>query len=275
MQSQSDLNKSGLLLRDKVAVIFGAGGSIGSEVASEFSREGASVFLSGRHFDPVERVAGEIRASDGKAQAEEVDALDEKAVNAYLDRVQEQTGRIDIAFNVVGPQPLEYDNGKSTIELSYEKFLIPMNTYVASNFLTARAAARHMIPHHSGVILFVTAILSRGVVPRTSAIGAAFGAVESMIRCFATEWSPSGVRVAGIRSSAMLETRTIHQSFESMVQTLGITREQITEQLKQSTLLKRLPIVDDTAKIAAFLASNRANTITGAIINSSCGQVVD
>ena len=258
-----------------MAVIFGAAGAIGSRVAREFSHEGASIFLSGRHLDPVEMTAKEIRASEGKAHATEVDALDEKAVNVYLDHVMEQAGRIDIVFNAVGHQPIEFDHGKSTMELSYEKFLIPMNTYVASNFITSRAAARHMLPRHSGVILFITATASRGIAPNISAIGAAMGALEAMMRCFAAEWSPSGVRVVGIRSSGMLDTRTINWTLENRARTVGLTKEQFTERVKQSTLLKRLPFVDDTAKIAAFLASDRANTMTGAIINDTCGQVLD
>jgi 3-oxoacyl-[acyl-carrier protein] reductase len=158
-------NESRLLLHDKVAVIFGAGGAIGSQIAGEFSREGATVFLSGRHLDPVEKVARDIRVSNGKAHPAEVDALNEKAVKVYLERVIDQAGRIDIAFNAVGPQPIEFDDGKSTMELAYEKFLIPMNMYVASNFLTARAAARHMLGRHSGTILFITAPPSLGIAP--------------------------------------------------------------------------------------------------------------
>jgi 3-oxoacyl-[acyl-carrier protein] reductase len=268
-------NESRLLLNDKVTAIFGAGGAIGSQVAREFSHEGATIFLSGRRLDSVEKVAKEIRPSNGKADAREVDALDEKAVNDYLDYVIEQAGRIDIVFNAVGPQPIEFDNGKSTMELSFEKFVIPMNTYVASNFLTARAAARHMLPRHSGVILFITATPSMGIAPYTSSIGAAMGALEAMMRCFAAEWSPLGVRVVGVRSAGMRDTRTIHQTFENMGRTIGLTREQFTEQVKQQTLLKYMPVVDDTAKIAAFLASDHANSITGAIVNSTCGQVID
>jgi NADP-dependent 3-hydroxy acid dehydrogenase YdfG len=99
-----DENESGTLwLHDKVAVIFGADGAIGSQVAREFSSEGATVFLSWRRLDPVEEVTKEIRASNGKADAAEVDALDEKAVNAYVDGVLEQAGKIDIVFNAIGP----------------------------------------------------------------------------------------------------------------------------------------------------------------------------
>jgi len=277
MKNQNQIlseNDSSVLLQNKVAVIFGAGGVIGSQVAREFSHEGASVFLSGRRLDPIQKVAEEIRVASGKAVAAEVDALDEKAVNGYLDRVVEQAGKIDIIYNAVGPQAIEYDNGKSAMEVSYEKFLIPLNTYVASNFLTARAAARQMLPRHSGVILFITGTPSTGI-SHTSAIGAAMGALEAMMRCFALEWSPSGVRVVCVRSGGMTDTRTIQQSIESGARTMGISREQFAEQLKQSYLLKRQPVSDDTAKIAAFMASDRANTITGAIINATCGHVID
>jgi NAD(P)-dependent dehydrogenase (short-subunit alcohol dehydrogenase family) len=118
-----------------------------------------------------------------------------------------------------------------------------------------------MLPRHSGVILFITGTPSRGI-PHTSAIGAAIGAVEAMVRCFALEWSPSGVGVVCIRSGGMSDTRTIHQSIENAARTMGLTREQFAEQLKQDYLLKRQPVSDDTEKIAAFLASDRANTMT-------------
>jgi len=262
------------LLQNKVAVVFGAAGAVGSKVASVFSYEGAHVFLSGRRLDPINKVAKEIHVANGKADAAEVDALDEEAVTAYLDRVVGEAGRIDIVYNAVGPQAIEYDNAKPAIEVSYEKFQIPLNTYVVSNFLTARAAARHMLPRHSGVILFITGTPSRGLA-YVSAIGTAMGAIESMMRCFAQEWSPSGVRVICVRSGGMSDTRTIQQSIDISAHTTGLTGEQIAEQLKQSYLLKRQPVSDDTAKIAAFMASDRANTITGAIINATCGHVID
>ena len=77
MESQHQLyeNKQ---LEDKVAVIFGAGGATGSQVAREFSKEGATVFLSGRHLPSVEKIVGEILTYQGKAHAAEVDALNEQ-----------------------------------------------------------------------------------------------------------------------------------------------------------------------------------------------------
>jgi 3-oxoacyl-[acyl-carrier protein] reductase len=259
------------LLHDKVVTIFGAGGAIGSQVAREFSKEGATVFLSGRHLSSVESVAKEIQASHGKAEAAEVDALNERVVTTYIDNIVKRTGKVDIVFNAMGLQPVDFDHGKSTMDLSYEKFMIPVTTYVASNFLTARAAARHMLPRHSGVIVFLTATPAKGVAPHAAGVGTAFGAIEALSRCLAAEWSPSGVRVVCIRSGGMYDTNTIQQAFKSR----GLSKEAIWDNIKQGYLLKRMPVVNDTAMIAAFIASDRANTLTGTIINASCGQVLD
>jgi len=84
------------LLTNKRAVIFGAGGAVGSAVAREFAAQGATVFLSGRTLDAVEQVAQEIQQDGGIAYAAEVDALDEQAVQAYLDRVAQEGGSIAI-----------------------------------------------------------------------------------------------------------------------------------------------------------------------------------
>ena len=263
-----------MLLHDKTAVIFGAGGAIGSQVAREFAREGAAVFLSGRHLASVENVAKAIRGAKGTAEAAEVDALDEQAVTAYLERVAQAGGSIDILLNVVGPQPKDYGNATSTMELPLEQYLLPLTTLVPSQFITARAAARHMIRQKGGVILFVTAPPARGGANST-AIGTAFGAMESLLRCLAADLGPAGVRVVGLRAGAMMETRTIQQTLENAVNTLGVSKEQIVSTLEQRTLLGRLPTVADTARLAAFLASNGARTITGAIVNASSGMVID
>ena len=262
------------LLTHRHAVIFGAGGAIGTAVAKEFAAQGATVFLSGRRLAAIEQVAEEIHQDGGVAYAAGVDALDEQAVNAYLDRVVQEAGSIDILFNVMGPQPKDYGNATSTMELPLEQFLLPLTTMVPSQFITARAAARHMVQQHSGVILFLTAHPARGMANAT-AIGSAFGAMEALLRCLATDLGPAGVRVVGIRSGAMVETRTIQQSVENAAHRLSVSKEQVVSMLEQATLLKRLPTVADTARLAAFLASDGARNLTGAIVNASSGSVID
>jgi NADP-dependent 3-hydroxy acid dehydrogenase YdfG len=91
-----------MMLKDKVAVIYGAGGAIGGAVARAFAREGARLFLTGRARASVEAVAKEIVTAGGSADAAEVDALDEQAVDKHLQSVIDKAGRIDISFNAVG-----------------------------------------------------------------------------------------------------------------------------------------------------------------------------
>jgi 3-oxoacyl-[acyl-carrier protein] reductase len=263
-----------LLLAQKHAVIVGAGGAVGTAVAKEFAAHGATVFLAGRRLATVEQLATDIREQGGSAQAAEVDALDEPAVNTFLERVAHEAGHIDVFLNVMGPQPNEYGNNTPTLELPLEQFLVPLETLVASQFITARAAARHMVRQGSGVILFVTAILSRGFANGT-AIGSAFGAMESLLRCLAVDLGPAGVRVVGIRSGAMVDTGTIQQSLDTAARRLSVPKAQLVSALEQATLLKRLPTVADTARLAAFLASDAARTLTGAIVNASSGGVID
>jgi NAD(P)-dependent dehydrogenase (short-subunit alcohol dehydrogenase family) len=262
------------LLQNKRAVIFGAGGAVGMAVAKEFAAQGATVFLSGRRLAAISQVAASIHQDSGVASAAEVDALDEQAVNTYLDRVA-QEGSIDILLNAVGPQPKDYGNGSNTLELPLEQFLLPLSTLVPSQFITARAAARHMVRQHSGVILFVTAGLQMTKTPNVTAIGAAFGAMEALVRCLATDLGPAGVRVVGIRSGAMVETRTIQQGIERVVNTMGVTPAQVVAQFEQATLLRRLSTAADTARVAAFLASDGARTMTGALVNASSGRIID
>jgi 3-oxoacyl-[acyl-carrier protein] reductase len=261
-------------LEGKVAVIFGAGGQVGAAVARELAAQGARLFLSGRTTSRVRAAAGAISAA-GQTAAAELDALDEEAVNRHVDQVVETTGRIDIVFNAMGPQPTEYGNGTSTMDLTIEEFMLPITTIVPSAFITARAAARHMVREGSGVLIFLSGTPSRGVAPNTSAIGAAFGAVESLTRSLAVELGPLGVRVVCVRTMGMAETRTMQQTYEMAATTMGVPKEKMAEIVTSKAVLRRSPSLVDTAKLISFLASDEAGSITGAIVNSSAGQVLD
>ncbi len=262
------------LLQNKHAVIFGASGEVGTGAAKEFAAQGATVFLSGRRLSAVEHLATEIQQAGGIAYAAEVDALDEQAVQSYLDSVAQQVGSIDILLNVMGPQAKDYGNGTSTLELPLEQYLLPLTTLVPSQFITARATARHMVQQHSGVILFVTATPVRGMA-NGSAISSAFGAMESLLRSLAIDLGHAGVRVVGLRSGGMMETRTLQQSIENVTQTLQLPKEQVVSAIEQASLLKYHSTVADTAKLLAYLASDGAATLTGAIVNATSGTIID
>jgi NAD(P)-dependent dehydrogenase (short-subunit alcohol dehydrogenase family) len=263
------------ILQDKDAVVFGAGGSIGAAVAREFALEGAQVFLAGRTQSSVEDLARQIAAAGGRANAAAVNALDDAAVSAYLDRIVRQTGRIDIVFNATGPRASEYGNGKTAADLKIEEFMVPLTTVVKSQFITARAAARHMVNRHSGVIIFLTGSPARGHVRGTTAIGAAFGAIESLTENLATEVGPDGVRVVCLRTTANTDSRTIQETMEALATAMKVTKDQIIAQMVGMNFLKVPASVSDTAKAAVLIASDRGRLITGTVVNSTAGAALD
>jgi NADP-dependent 3-hydroxy acid dehydrogenase YdfG len=114
-----------MLLENKTAVIYGAGGAIGGAVARAFASEGAKLFLTGRQREPVEVVAKEVVSPGGSAEAAEVDALDEQAVEKHLQSVIDMAGRVDISFNAVGIPDAKI-LGVPLVELDVEQFSLPI-----------------------------------------------------------------------------------------------------------------------------------------------------
>jgi 3-oxoacyl-[acyl-carrier protein] reductase len=262
------------MLHGKRAVIFGAGGSIGAAVASEFAAEGAEVFLAGRTRSNVDAVAQRIEKAGHHAQAAVIDALDDAAVNTYIDGVG-KVGQLDIVFTAVGPLANEYGNTKHATDLTVDEFMLPLATVVKSQFIAARAAARHMIKRRSGVILFLTGSPARGHVEGATAIGTAFGAIESLTENLAVEVSPCGVRVVCLRTTANTDSRTMQQTMDAVVSKMHITREQALAGMANLNFLKVPATVSDTAKAAVLLVSDRARLLTGTVVNSTAGAALD
>jgi 3-oxoacyl-[acyl-carrier protein] reductase len=263
------------LLRDKRAVVFGAGGSIGSAVATELAAEGAEVVLAGRTVSSIERVAKEIIDAGGRAHVEVVDALDAAAVDDCIESIVRQTGSVDIEFNATGPRVSEYGNGTCAVDLAVDQFMTPVETVLRSQFITARAAARQMVKQNSGVIIFSTGSPAKPHGPGSAGIGAAFGAIENLTRTMAIELGAAGIRVVCMRTAANPDSRTICDTVDAMVKLLSITPEQATAMVAEGRLLNASPHTTDTAKAVAFLASERARMMTGTVLNASSGLVTD
>jgi NAD(P)-dependent dehydrogenase (short-subunit alcohol dehydrogenase family) len=263
-----------MMLNDKIAVIYGAGGGIGGAVARAFASEGANLFLTGHKLAPVEVVAEEIVSGGGSAQAAEVNALDERAVDKHLRSVIDTAGRVDISFNAVG-SPDTNIVGVPLVELDVEQFSLPIATYATSYFLTARLAARHMVSNKSGVIMRVTALHSRTGIPLVGGYGPAMAAMEALTRGLSAELAPQGIRVVGLRPQAMPETGTIKEAFEPRAEASGMTWEQWQEMLASKTHPRRLMALEEMANVAVFVASDKATGITGTILNLTMGSLDD
>ncbi|MGZ4107894.1 MAG: SDR family NAD(P)-dependent oxidoreductase [Tumebacillaceae bacterium] len=254
-----------MLLKDKNAVIYGAGGFIGSSVARAFAREGARVFLAGRTIEKLEAVAEEITSAGGVTEAAQVDALDPQSIEQHLDAIVQKAGHIDISFNATW---IRGDlQGTPLLQMPHEDFTLPVLTGVKTHFLTATAAARHMVNQKSGVILTLSASSSvlSGRDRRyhlTGGFATACSAIEGFSHSLAGELGQHGIRVVCLRSDAIPETWTTDAT-------------EVRTYMENGTALGRLPKLDEVANAAVFMASDRASAMTGTIANLTCGSIMD
>lgn len=258
-----------MLLENKNAVIYGGGGAIGGAVASAFAREGAKVFLAGRTLEGLEEVAEGIRSAGGLVETARVDALDETAVDEHADAVAEKAGGIDISFNVISYGDVQ---GTPLAEMTLEDFERPVVAAVRTQFLTSRAAARHMVGRGSSVILTfggaggrdpIRDYTSGGFQVHLGGFQVALGAIDVLRRQLAVELGPHGIRVVTLQTSGVPET------------TREDWREAITESFVGSSMLKRAETLDDVGNVAALAASDLARTMTATALNMTCGRVAD
>lgn len=240
-----------MLLEDKHAVIYGAGGPVGGAVARAFAREGARVSLAGRTRAKLEELAREISAGSGNVvDVAQVDALDQQAVDRHAGRLAETVGGLDICFNAVGD---EARLGPSLLEIPFVDFLRPITRLVTAQFLVATAVARHMLRRNAGVILTMTG----SGTPAAGMGGAmtAWAAVDALCGQLARELGPHGIRVLWLRSNGV-----------------AVDEDDPTE--RERSMLHRLASPADVGNVAAFLASDRAATMTATAANISSGAEV-
>ena len=210
-------------------------------------------------------MADDIRSAGGAAETAVVDALDEGAVDRHADDLAAAAGGIDISFNLI-THP--HTHGIPLAEMAVDDFMAPVETAARTTFLTARAAARHMIPQRSGVILAFGGPGDRSAPLRDYYLGGtqvAFDAIETMRRQLAVELGPHGIRVV------TLETGGVPESIPDGIE----GREDIAELIEGQTLLGRAATLEDVGNAAAFAASDWARTMTAATVNVSCGGLVD
>ncbi|MDO0939008.1 SDR family oxidoreductase [Streptomyces sp. DG2A-72] len=263
-----------MLLERKNAIVYGAGGAVGSAVAQAFAAEGARVFLTGRTSGALEVIADEIRASGAVAEVATVDALDEGAVEAHADAVVRTAGLLDISFNAIS-LPQTGIQGTRIVDLSPDAFDLPIATYSRANFLTARAAARRMTEQGAGVIVTLTASPSRTAVPLMGGMAPAWAAIEGLSRGLAAELGPHGVRVVCLNAAGMPETPQLSEVYGLHAAAYGISRDAFSGRMADLTLRKQLPTVAEIANVAAFVASDRCSAMTGAITNLTGGLITD
>jgi NAD(P)-dependent dehydrogenase (short-subunit alcohol dehydrogenase family) len=210
-------------------------------------------------------VAKELSAAGGAAGAAQVDALNLQAIEQHLAAIVQKAGSIDISFNAIW---IRGDlQGTPLIQMPLEDFTLPILTGVKTHFLTATAAARHMVGQRSGVILTLSSS-SAGLSGRdrryhlTGGFSTACAAIEALSRSLAGELGPQGIRVVCLRPDAIPETWPVDAT-------------EVRTYMEDGAVLGRLPTLAEVANAAVFAASDLASAMTGATVNLTCGSIMD
>ena len=249
-----------MLLLNKNAVIYGAGGSLGGAVAKAMAAAGATVFLTGRNSATVQKVTDEILANGGKAYTAEVDGFDEKAITDHLQTI----GQVDISFNLVG---VDVKQNVPLTTLTTDEFVQPVTQTLQTRFLTAKAAGIKMMEQGSGVILSLTATPGGIGYPYTGGFSVACSAMETLVCNLGAELGPYGIRVVNIRSGGSQDSRVFKEALEKDPDNMV----PILRKMEGDTMLKQMPLMADIANTAVFLASDWAAKITGVTIDVTAG----
>jgi NAD(P)-dependent dehydrogenase (short-subunit alcohol dehydrogenase family) len=241
-----------MILKDRVAIITGAGSGIGRAGAEIMAREGAIVVVTDRRGEAAEETVARIAAAGGRAEAHPLDVTDDAALQAIIDGTQAKHGRIDILHNHAGIQVA----GPLT-EVDIAGLDASWRVNVRAHFMGCRLAMPHMIARHSGSIINTAS--NSGVFYDREMIAYATSkhAIVAMTKQMAIDHAQHNVRVNAL-CPGWVDT-PFNDPFIAQMGGRGAIEAYVAKQIP----LGRWASVDEIAEAILFLASDRSAFMTG------------
>ncbi|HWA11916.1 MAG TPA: 3-oxoacyl-ACP reductase FabG [Burkholderiales bacterium] len=244
-------------LLDKVAIITGSARGIGQATALKFAEEGAKVVVCDRELAGVDAVVAQIKSRGGRAAGFRVDVTDKASIAAMVEGVMLQFGRIDVLVNNAG---IVAD--AQFRKMTDEQFDRVIDINLKGTYNCARAVVDIMVAQQSGVILNASSVVGiYGNFGQTNYAASKFGVI-GMAKTWARELGRKGIRANAV-CPGFVET-TILDSIP----------EKVMQAMVDRVPLGRLAKPEEIANTYAFLASDEASYINGAVIEVSGGATV-
>jgi NAD(P)-dependent dehydrogenase (short-subunit alcohol dehydrogenase family) len=253
-------------LEGKVAIVTGGARGLGRAIALELAAEGAKVVIADINQEEAKRVVEKVQKSGGTAVAIQVDVSNSAQVQAMVDGVIGESGRIDILMNnagIVGPQG-------PWAELSEEGFDMVVGINFKGVFLCSRAVIPYMMEQNEGKIIITSSCAGKTGEQFNGVYSATKGAIWNMTQSLAKEVGCYNINVNAICPAAM-NTDMMETVYRERSAYFGINPEELREKIRSSFVLPRELTVEDTAHLAVFLASDKANMMTGQGVNITGG----
>jgi 3-oxoacyl-[acyl-carrier protein] reductase len=250
-------------LKDKICIVTGAAQGIGLATALKFAREGATVILCDRQAEAVDAAVAQCRAAapghhaTARAEGYVVDVTDRAQVDAMVKAVDERHGRIDVLVNNAG-----ITRDARLVKMTLEQFDAVIDVNLRGVFHCAQAVAPRMIAQGQGVILNASIVVGiYGNYGQTNYAASKFGVI-GFTKTWSRELGPKGIRVNAV-APGFVETPI-----------LATIPDAVMQHMKDQVPLHRLGRPDEIANVYAFLASDEASYINGAVIEVSGGMTV-
>ncbi|NTV01447.1 MAG: SDR family oxidoreductase [Chlorobiaceae bacterium] len=247
-------------LSNKIALVTGAAGGIGSSTARRFAREGATVILADIDSDGCSRVLDGIIADGGAGTAHGADLSDEAQVVALFTAIRGQYGRLDILVNIAGG---DIEPAASVEEIDAERMSRNLDMNLKSCILCCREATKLMKPQAYGRIVNMSSLVYRGS-PAQFSYSASKGGIFSFTRSIAIALGASNITANALAPAII--------GVDAFPRALGPERWKVMAEATAARYpLGRIGTPDDVASAALFLASDEASFITGQLLEISGG----
>ena len=238
-------------LKDRVAIVTGAGRGLGKQMALALAKSGANVVTAARSQDQIEATAREVEALGRRALAVPTDVRDSASVERLIQSSVQELGRLDIMLSNAGIGDA-LAQGKELWDVSDDQWHDTLEVNLSGTFYCARAAARHMTEHGGGVIINVASGTALRGYPANFAYSAAKAGVISLTKSLAVMLARRNVRVNCIIPGFVVQSPPVDE------QTAGLIRQR-----GRFLPVQRLGEAWELGALAVFLASDASSYVTG------------